>query len=631
MARKQFKAESKRLLELMVNSIYTNKEIFLREIISNASDAADKLCYLALTDSSVGMSRDDFEIRIEIDKENRLLTVKDNGIGMTREELETNLGTIARSGSQRFKDEMEKMDSIDIIGQFGVGFYSAFMVSDEVTVKSRKYGQEEAWCWVSAGTEGYTVSACEMDGAGTVVTMHIKADTEDENYGQYLEQHTIQGLVKKYSDYIRYPVKLLMNRSRRIENAEDKSPRYEEYTEDVTLNSMIPIWQRVKGEVKNEDYEDFYSEKFMRADKPLRIITVSAEGQVTFKALLFVPGEVPYDYYTTEYKKGLQIYSSGVMIMDACEELLPDHFRFIKGIVDTQDISLNISRETLQQSRQVRIIAGNLEKRIKSELQRMMDSQREDYEKFFRFFGPQLKYGILSTYGMAADTLKDLLLYYSSTEQKPVSLKEYISRMPEDQKYIYYASGEEVSKIDRLPQTEVIKQKGWEMLYLTDKVDEFVIQALREYDGKAFKSVNDDESLLGGEDKEQTAKQAEAHKELLEFVREALDGKIKEARITGQLISQPVCLTAEGGISFEMEKYLRSVNHDEGAQQIIAQRILQLNPNHDFFSKLEQAIKDDPERAKKLCELLYGQACLIADLPIDDPTAFSELICSLVL
>jgi molecular chaperone HtpG len=630
MAKKQFKAESKRLLDLMINSIYTNKEIFLREIISNASDAEDKLCYMALTDSSVGMSREDFVIRIDIDKENRLLSVKDNGIGMTKEELESNLGTIARSGSQKFRDEMEKMDDIDIIGKFGVGFYSAFMVSDKVTVKSRRYGAEDAWCWTSSGVDGYTVTPCEMDGAGTEVIMHIKSDTEDENYGKYLEQYTIQSLVKKYSDYIRYPIKLKMQRTRRVQSDDDKTPRYEDYTEDVTLNSMIPIWQRTKNEVRKEDYEDFYAEKFMRSDKPLRVITVIAEGQVMFKALLFIPGEVPYDYFTAEYKKGLQLYSSGVLIMESCEEMLPDHFRFIKGVVDTQDISLNISRETLQHSRQVKLIASNLEKKIKSELQRMMESEPEEYEKFFRLFGIQLKYGILASYGMAADTLKDLLMYYSSTEHKLVSLKDYVSRMSEDQKYIYYAGGEDIAKIDKLPQTEVIKKKGWEMLYLTDNIDEFAIQALREYEGKQFKSVNDDEELLGDEDKEKADKDAQQYKELLDFVKDALGGKIKEARISRQLISQPVCLTAEGGLSFEMEKYLKSFRREQ-SEEIMAQRILQLNPGHEIVSKLEQAVKEDPDRAKKLCELLYGQACLIAGLPIDDPAAFSQLICSLIV
>jgi len=586
---------------------------------------------MALTDDAVGMSRDDFFIRIELDKENRLITVTDNGVGMDKEELETNLGTIAHSGSRAFKGEMEKKEDIDIIGQFGVGFYSAFMVSDEVRVESRKYGSDEAWCWKSAGVDGYTVEPCQRDSAGTSVIMHIKEDTEDENYTDYLEQYTIQSLIRKYSDYIRFPIKLMMQRTRSAGNDEEGKPRYEDYMEDVTLNSMTPIWQRKKGEVTDEEYNSFYSEKFLRADEPLRVITMNAEGLVSFKALLYVPGEVPYDYYTVEYKKGLQLYSSGVMIMDACEELLPEHFRFIKGVVDTQDISLNISRETLQQSRQVKVIAGNLEKRIKSELQKMMEEDREKYEKFFKCFGLQLKYGVMAYYGAAANTLKDLLLYHSSTENKPVSLKEYVSRMPEDQKYIYYACGEDVAKIDRLPQTEVIKQKGYEMLYLTDKVDEFVIQQLHQYDEKEFRSVNDADGLVDEAEKDKAKKQSEEHRELLDFIKEALEGEIVEARVSGQLVSQPACLTAEGGISFEMEKYLRSMNQAERmGQDVKAQRVLQLNPDHAVFGKLEQTMKDDPEKAKKLCKVLYGQACMVADLPIENPADFAELICSLV-
>ncbi|MBR2521069.1 MAG: molecular chaperone HtpG [Oscillospiraceae bacterium] len=631
MAKKQFKAESKRLLELMIDSIYTNKDIFLREMISNASDAEDKLCYMALTDDTIGMSRDDFYIRIDIDKENRLLTVSDNGVGMSKEELESNLGTIARSGSLKFRDGMEKKEDIDIIGQFGVGFYSAFMVSDKVTVMSKRYDSQEAWCWTSSGVDGYQVSECEKDGHGTSVVMHIKEDTEDDNFGQYLEQYTIQTLVRRYSDYIRYPIKLLMKRTRRVEGENDEKPRYEDYTEDVTLNSMVPIWQRNKGEVPKEDYDSFYSEKFLRPDKPLRVITMNAEGLVSFRALLYVPGEVPYDYYTTEYKRGLQLYSSGVLIMDSCEELLPEHFRFVKGVVDTQDVSLNISRETLQKSRQVKVIAGNIEKRIRSELKKMMDEDRENYEKFFRCFGLQLKYGILASYGAASEDLKDLLMYHSSTQGGLVTLREYVSRMPEDQKYIYYASGDDTARIDRLPQTEVIKQRGMEMLYLTDSVDEFVIQTLREYDNRQFKSVNDDDGLVGDEEKEKVKQKNEKHKQLLDFVGKALEGKIKEARISGQLVSQPVCLTAEGGISFEMEKYLKTVARDEeSAGQIKAQRILQLNPEHEVFAKLEAAVNEDPDRAEKLCRVLYGQACLMADLPLEDPAEFSQLVSSLI-
>jgi len=631
MAKKQFKAESKRLMELMINSIYTDKDIFLREIISNASDAQDKLCYTAFAEGSSGISREDLEIRITIDKAARIITVSDKGIGMTKEELESNLGTIARSGSRLFKDEMDKMEEIDIIGQFGVGFYSAFMVADKVTVITRRHGSDEAWKWVSTGVDGYTVTQCEKDSCGTEVIMHIKEDTEEERYSVYLEQFTVQNLVKRYSDYIRYPIRMLMMRTRRISDSSETEARYEDYTEDLTLNSMVPIWQRSKSEVTKEELESFYQEKFMRADSPAATINVSAEGTVTFKALLFIPGEVPYDYFTTEYKRGLQLYSSGVMIMDSCEELVPEHFRFVRGVVDTQDVTLNISRQTLQHDRQVKVIANNLEKKIRAELKKMMDNSREDYEKFFSNFGIQLKYGILSSYGMAASTLKDLLLYYSSTENKLVSLQEYVDRMPEGQEYIYYACGEDTAKIDKLPQTEIIRQKGWEMLYLTEKADEFVIQSLGQYADKPFRSVNDSEELLGDEAKEKAKKDSEENAELLDFVRDSLEGRIVQAKISAQLVSTPACLTAQGGISFEMEKYFASFKGVENEMmQTKAQRVLQINSEHPAFDALSKARLEDPERAKKLCRVLYDQACLMADLPLEDPAEYSKIVCELI-
>ena len=626
MAKKQFKAESKRLLDLMVNSIYTHKEIFLREIISNASDACDKLCYQALTDETVGLDRKDFAIHLTVDKENRTLTVSDNGIGMDKEDLENNLGVIASSGSFKFKQEVgEDAGDTDVIGQFGVGFYSAFMVSDHITVITKKFGSDTAYKWESAGADGYTITECEKETAGTDVVMHIKEDTEDEKYSEFLESWRIQELVRKYSDYIRFPIRMEVSKTRKKEDSPEDKPEYETYTEEDTLNSMVPIWQRAKSEVTEEEYAKFYRDKFHDYTAPQRTISVSVEGAVTYKALLFVPGATPYDYYTKDYEKGLQLYSSGVLIMDKCADLLPEHFRFVRGVVDSPDLSLNISRELLQHDRQLKVIAGNLEKKIKAELTKMLTDSREDYETFFKNFGRQLKYGVVSDYGMNKDKLQDLLLFYSSTEKKPVTLAEYVERMQEDQKYIYYAAGETVERVDRLPQTEVLKDKGVEILYLTEDVDEFCTQVIQSYKDKEFRSVLDQEIEEGAEKKAEET--AEAHKATFDFVKEALGEDVKEVKASSRLKTHPVCLTAGEGLSFEMEKYFKSVQPDSG---IKADRILELNVEHPAFAALEAAVTEDPEKAKKYAKLLLAQAQLIAGLPLEDPSAYTDLVCELM-
>ena len=626
MAKKQFKAESKRLLDLMVNSIYTHKEIFLREIISNASDACDKLCYQALTDETVGLDRKDFAIHLTVDKENRTLTVSDNGIGMDKEDLENNLGVIASSGSFKFKQEVgEDAGDTDVIGQFGVGFYSAFMVSDHITVITKKFGSDTAYKWESAGADGYTITECEKETAGTDVIMHIKEDTEDEKYSEFLESWRIQELVRKYSDYIRFPIRMEVSKTRRKEDSPEDKPEYETYTEEDTLNSMVPIWQRAKSEVTEEEYAKFYRDKFHDYTAPQRTISVSVEGAVTYKALLFIPGATPYDYYTKDYEKGLQLYSSGVLIMDKCADLLPEHFRFVRGVVDSPDLSLNISRELLQHDRQLKVIAGNLEKKIKAELTKMLTDSREDYETFFKNFGRQLKYGVVSDYGMNKDKLQDLLLFYSSTEKKPVTLAEYVERMQEDQKYIYYAAGETVERVDRLPQTEVLKDKGVEILYLTEDVDEFCTQVIQSYKDKEFRSVLDQEIEEGAEKKAEET--AEAHKATFDFVKEALGEDVKEVKASSRLKTHPVCLTAGEGLSFEMEKYFKSVQPDSG---IKADRILELNVEHPAFAALEAAVTEDPEKAKKYAKLLLAQAQLIAGLPLEDPSAYTDLVCELM-
>ena len=626
MAKKQFKSESKRLLDLMINSIYTHKEIFLREIISNASDAIDKLCFISLTDDKVGMDRSDFKITINADKDNRTLTITDNGIGMDKDDLENNLGTIASSGSYKFKQDMEeKQDDIDIIGQFGVGFYSAFMVAKEITVNTKKYGCETGYCWQSSGADGYTIKEIEKDAPGTEIILELKDNTEEESYDEFLEQYRIQGLIKKYSDYIRYPIMMDMKRSRVKEETKDsENPEYEEYTETEILNSMVPIWQRPKKDVEQDEYDKFYQEKFMSMDKPLKTIVTSVEGVVTYKALLFIPSSAPYDYYTKEYKKGLQLYSSGVLIMDCCEELLPEHFRFVRGIVDTADLSLNISREMLQHDRHLLTIAQNIEKKIKNELNSMLANDRENYEKFFTAFGRQLKYGVVSDYGMHKDELQDLLMFYSSTEKKLVTLSEYVDRMKEEQKFIYFATGENAAAIDTLPQTELLRSKGFEILYCTEDVDEFTLQSLMQYKEKKFCSATNDDLGIENEGKEDEEKDSSA---LLTFVKETLGDKVSEVTASKKLVSHPVCLTAKGGISFEMEKYFNSVQPDSGMK---AQRVLELNLSHHAVKTMEELIQTDIEKAKKYAEVLYCQALLIAGLPLENPSEYTDLICSII-
>ena len=627
MAKKEFKSESKRLLDLMINSIYTHKEIFLRELISNASDAIDKLCFIALTDDKLNMSRDDFKIFIKPDKENRTLTITDNGIGMDKDDLENNLGTIASSGSYKFKQEMsEKQDDIDIIGQFGVGFYSAFMVAKKITVVTKKYGCDTAYKWESDGADGYEITETERDEIGTTIVLEIKDNTEEENYDEFLEQYRIQGLIKKYSDYIRYPIMMDMTHSRVKEETKDsEKPEYEDYTETETLNSMLPIWQRAKKDVKQEEYDNFYREKFMAMDKPLHTIVTSVEGVVTYKALLFIPSQAPYDYYTKEYKKGLQLYSSGVLIMENCEELLPEHFRFVKGIVDSADLSLNISREMLQHDRHLITIAQNIEKKIKNELTSMLANDRENYEKFFNAFGRQLKYGVSADYGMHKEELQDLLMYYSSTEKKLVTLSEYVDRMKEDQKFIYFAVGENISSIDNLPQTELLRSKGYEILYCTEEIDEFSLQTLMQYKDKRFCSATNDDLGIENDENKEEEKDSSA---ILTFVKETLGDKVSEVVASKKLVSHPVCLTAKGGISFEMEKYFNAVQPDSGMK---AQRVLELNMNHSAVKAMESAVQTDIEIAKKYAELLYDQALLIAGLPIENPGEYADLVCSLMV
>ena len=626
MAKKQFKAESKRLLDLMINSIYTHKEIFLREIISNASDACDKLCYQALTDESVGMSRKDFAIHITVDKDARTLTVSDNGIGMDQADLENNLGIIASSGSYRFKQEVgDDAKDTDVIGQFGVGFYSAFMVADKITVVTKKYGAESGYTWVSSGADGYTITPCDKESVGTDIIMHIKEDTEDEKYSEFLESWRLQELVRKYSDYIRFPIRMEVSKTRRKEGSPDDKPEYETYTEEETLNSMVPIWQRRKSSVKPEEYNKFYRDKFHDYADPQRVITVSAEGAVTYKALLFIPGATPFDYYTKEYEKGLQLYSNGVLIMDKCADLLPEHFRFVRGVVDSPDLSLNISRELLQHDRQLKVIAANLEKKIKSELEKMCKEDREAYETFWKNFGRQIKYGVVGEYGAHKELLQDLLLFYSSTEKKPVTLAEYVSRMKEDQKYIYYAAGDSLDKIDKLPQTEGLRESGTEILYFTEEVDEFCAQILHTYKDKEFRSVLDQEIEEG--DREKAQETQDAHKAAFDFIKETLGDKVKEVRASTRLKSHPVCLTAGEGLSFEMEKYFQAVQPDSG---IKADRILELNVDHPAFAALEAAVTADPEKAKKYAALFYDQALLIAGLPLEDPAGYTDLVCELM-
>ena len=624
MEKKAFKAESQRLLDLMIHSIYTHKEIFLREIISNASDAIDKLCYLSLTDENVGLKREDFAITLSIDKENRTLTVSDNGIGMDADELENNLGVIASSGTFQFRQELDKEAEADVIGQFGVGFYSAFMVADHITVISRKYGREQAYRWDSDGLEGYTIEPCTRDAVGTDIIMHIKPDGEEKDeYSQYLREYPLYKLVKKYSDYIRFPIKMLMPHPQVKEGSPEDKPEYEEVFAWETLNSMVPLWQRKKADVTREEYDKFYQERFGDPAAPLSVITVSAEGAVTYKALLYIPSQAPSQYYTEDYKPGLQLYASGVMIMDSCADLLPDYFNFVRGVVESPDLSLNISRELLQHDRQLKIISANLEKKIKAELERMLKDDRENYEKFYRSFGRQLKLCALDNYGAKKEQLQDLLLFYSSTEKKPVTLAEYVSRMQPDQKFIYFASGDTVDAIDHMPQTELLKDHNMEILYFTDKADEFLPDMLQKYQDKPFRSAIDGDLELGDEQKPD---ETDSYREGFAFLKEALGDKVDQVKASIKLKTHPVCLSSGQGITFEMEKYFTAVQPELGMK---AKRILEINVDHPAFAAFETARIIDPDKAKKYAEILYNQACLIAGLPIENPSAYTDLICSL--
>lgn len=636
MEKQQFKAESQRLLDLMINSIYTHKEIFLREIISNASDAIDKLAYTALTDDKVGINRDEFAITITRDPENRTLTVSDNGIGMSKDEMIENLGTIAKSGSLGFKQAMEKNEDIDIIGQFGVGFYSAFMVASSITVISRKYGEDKAWKWVSNGADGYTIEETEKDTPGTDVIMTLKADTEDEKYSEYLEEYEIRSLIRKYSDYIRYPIRMEVTKSRPVEEPKDenaegeenKAPKYESYTEMETLNSMVPIWQRDKKDVTEEEYGTFYRDKFFDYNKPLRTIHYNVEGNVSFKALLYIPGKAPYDFYTKDYKRGLQLYSSGVLIMDNCEDLLPEHFRFVRGVVDSQDLSLNISREMLQHNRQLTIIARNIEKKIKSELKAMLENDREKYEEFYAAFGRQLKYGTVSDYGAHKEATQDLLLFYSHKQGKLISLKEYVDAMAEGQEKIYFAPGENKERLSKLPQVETLTKRGYDVLLFTEDVDEFVPQTLMTYMEKPFCNVStEDLGLQTEEEKKQAEEKAEEMKGLLTFVKETLGDRVKEVKLSSELGSHPVCMTPAEGMSFEMEKYMKRANPEFAFP---VGRVLELNPEHEAVQAMQKAMTEDPEKAKDYAKLLCYQAQLMAELPLDDPYAYTELVCRLM-
>lgn len=627
MQTKEFKAESKRLLDMMINSIYTHKEIFLREIISNASDAIDKLYFKSLTDTSVGMKKSDFAINIAIDKENRTLTVSDNGIGMTEEDLENNLGTIANSGSFAFKKDNDLGDDVDIIGQFGVGFYSTFMVAKEVTVVTKAFGSDQAYKWTSDGVEGYTIEECDKpEGVGTTITLKLKDDTDDEKYSTYLDQYQIQSLVKKYSDYIRFPIRMEVEHTHY--NEEGKEPEVHKAIE--TLNSMTPIWKKNKSELKDEDYNNFYMEKFGDYEPPIAHIHSKNEGVATYDALLYIPARAPFDYYSKDYEKGLQLYSSGVMIMEKCADLLPDWFSFVKGVVDSEDLSLNISRELLQQDRQLKIIAKNLEKSIKNELAKLLKNDREKYEKFYSVFGLQFKFGIYQSYGAANETLKDLLMFPSSFDGKNVTLKEYVSRMKEDQKEIYYACGETKERIEMLPQLEKIKDKGYEVLYFTQDVDEFAIKVMINYDGKPFKSISDaDLDLDTEEEKEEAKKLDEENKDMFAFMQEAIADKVKTVRLSKKLKTHPVCLSSDGSITIEMEKVLNAMPQNDG-NKVKAEKALEINPNHPIFEKLKDLYANDKDKLKDYAKLLYDQALLIEGMSIDNPVEFANLVCELM-
>ncbi|MBD7970157.1 molecular chaperone HtpG [Paenibacillus gallinarum] len=627
MATKQFQAESKRLLEMMINSIYTQKEIFLRELISNASDAIDKMYYKALVEDQLTFQSEDYFIKITADKENRTLTISDTGIGMTQEDLENNLGIIANSGSFAFKNENELKDGHNIIGQFGVGFYSAFMVADKISVITKAWGSEQAYKWESEGADGYTIELAEKDSVGTDIILHIRENTEEDTYDEYLEEYRLRTIIKKYSDFIRYPIKMDVKTQKPKEDAENE---FEEVTEEQTVNSMVPIWRKNKNELTNEDYENFYFEKRYGFDKPLKHVHISADGAVVYNAILFIPEKTPFDYYTKEYEKGLELYSNGVLIMDKCGDLLPDYFSFVKGMVDSEDLSLNISRELLQHDRQLKLIAKNIKNKIKSALQSMMKDERDNYVKFYESFGRQLKFGVYNDYGMNKGDIQDLLLFYSSKEKKLVSLAEYVSRMPEDQKYIYYATGESVERIDRLPQTELVADKGYEILYFTDDVDEFAIKMLQNYQEKEFRSVSSGDLGFEADANEQEAEAKEnENKELFEQMQELLGGKVKKVKASKRLKSHPVCLSADGEITIEMEKVLNAMPNADG-QQVKADKVLEINANHEVFNSLKQAFENDKEKFAVYTSVLYNQALLIEGLQVEDPVAFTNDICKIM-
>lgn len=626
MAKKEFQAESKRLLDMMINSIYTQREIFLRELISNSSDAIDKIYYRALTDDSLVFNKEDYFIKLTIDKENRTLTLTDTGIGMTQEELENNLGVIAKSGSLAFKKENEAKDGHNIIGQFGVGFYSAFMVADKLAVTSKTLGSDEAWKWESEGADGYTITPAEKDSVGTEIVLTIKENTEEDSYDEFLEEYRLRSIIKKYSDFIRYPIKMDVTGQRPKEGTENE---FEEYQEEQTVNSMVPIWRKNKSELTEEDYNNFYMEKRYGFDKPLKHLHISADGAVVYNAILFIPENTPFDYYTKEYEKGLELYSNGVLIMDKCGDLLPDYFGFVKGMVDSEDLSLNISREMLQHDRQLSLIAKNIKNKIKSQLQSLLKDERENYEKFYQAFGRQLKYGVYSDYGVNKDTLQDLLLFTSSKESKLVSLDEYVSRMPEDQKYIYYASGESISRIEKLPQIEGVLEKGYEVLYFTDDIDEFAIKMITNYKEKEFKSISSgDLGIEDSADKEETDAQDNDNKELFEAMQAQLAGKVKAVKASKRLRSHPVCLSTEGELTIEMEKILKAMPNSENVQ---ADKVLEINVNHDVFKSLKDAFAQDQEKLNLYTSLLYHQALLIEGLPIQDPVEFTNDICKVMV
>ncbi|MBY0148433.1 molecular chaperone HtpG [Neobacillus niacini] len=626
MAKMQFKAESKRLLEMMINSIYTHREVFLRELISNASDAIDKIYYKALTDDALSFDKDSYFIKVIPDKENRTLKIIDTGIGMSKEELETNLGTIAKSGSLAFKKETELKDGFDIIGQFGVGFYAAFMVADVVTVTSKALGSEEAYKWESTGAEGYTIEPVEKDSIGTEITLTIKENTEDENYDEFLEEYRLKSIIKKYSDFIRYPIKMDVTGRRPKEGSDNE---FEEYVEEQVINSMVPIWKKNKSELTDEDYANFYAEKRYGFDKPLKHIHISVDGTIRYNAILYIPEKTPFDFYSKEFEKGLELYSNGVLIMEKCADLLPDHFSFVKGMVDSEDLSLNISREMLQHDRQLKLISKNINKKIKSELQSLLNNEREKYEEFYKSFGRQLKYGVYSEFGANKEVLQDLIMFYSSKEKKLVTLDEYVSRMPEDQKFIYYASGESIERIDKLPQAEFVSEKGYEILYFTEDIDEFAIKMLMNYKEKEFKSISSgDLGIEGEENKSESESEEKEYKEIFDYMKGILTDKVKDVRVSKRLKSHPVCLATEGDISIEMEKILAAMPDN---QNIKADKVLEINKNHEVFQSLKDAFANDKEKLELYTKLLYNQALLIEGLPIQDPVEFTNDICKVMV